>query len=174
MRLGLRINRHPLGIIGARRIPVRRILIPALVLLAYLAWPYVTLWRLDRALARDDHDVLATLVDLDAVRDEIRRKLNKEAASAIGPVSNDFIGWLEQGIRRDGTAAIEQQVSLAWLRERLLSHSPPGGGLAGALSRAFFDDPVHFSLRIGAPSESPVYVRLSLRGSGWRVTALSF
>jgi hypothetical protein len=177
MRLGLPSNRHPLGTIGARRIPFRRLLIPVLMLLAFLIWPYVTLWRLDRALALDHPDALAALaalVDLEAVRDEIRRKLNKEAPSAIGPVSDDFIDWLEQGIRRDGSAAIDQQVTLEWVRERLLSQSPPGKGLAGALSRAFFDDPLHFSLRIGAPSGPLVQVRLSLQGTGWRVTALSF
>lgn len=174
MRLGLPINRHPLGIIGARRIPIRRLLIPVLVLLAYLIWPYVTLWRLDRALALDHPDALAALVDLEAVRDEIRRKLNKEVPSAMGPVSDNFIDWLEQGIRRNGSAAIEQQVTLEWVRERLLSQSPPGKGLAGALSRAFFDDPLHFSLRIGAPSRPLVHARLSLQGTGWRVTALSF
>ena len=166
--------RRPLGTIGKRRVPIARILIPALLLLTYMAWPYVTLWRLDRALTRGHPEALAPLVDLDAVREAIRRRLNKESESAIGPVSDDFIGWLEQGIRRNGAQAIEQQVTLEWLGERLRSQSPPGGGLLGTLSRAFFEDPLHFSLRIGAPSESPVYVRLSFRGAGWRVTALSF
>lgn len=163
-----------LGTLGARPRPLGRILIPALVLLAYLAWPYVTLWRLDRALARGEPQDLAPLVDLEAVRDEIRRKLNKEASSTLGPVSDAFIDWLELAIRRNGTGALDQQVSLDWVRSRLLSHSAPGAGLSGALSRAFFDDPLHFSLRIGAPQASPVHARLSFNGAGWRVTALSF
>jgi hypothetical protein len=174
VRLGLPIGRRPLDTIGERRMPVARLLIPVVVLLAYLAWPYVTLWRLDRALAQDHPRALAPLVDLEAVRDEIRRRLNKESASAIGPVSDDFVDWLEQAIRRNGAGAVEQQVTLEWLRERLLSQSPPGGRLTESLSRAFFDDPLHFSLRLGAPSGSPVLVRLSFRGTGWRVTALSF
>lgn len=174
MRLGLPFARRPLDTIGERRLPISQLLIPIVVLLAYLAWPYVTLWRLDRALARNDPAALAHLVDLDAVREEIRRKLNKDEASSIGPVSDDFIHWIEHAIRRNGTGAIEHQVSLDWVQGRLLSRSPPGEGLAGALSRAFFDDPIHFSLRIGAPAESPVYARLSLQGTGWRMTAVYF
>jgi Protein of unknown function (DUF2939) len=174
VRRGLPLGRRPLGTIGERRLPLTRLLIPGLVLLAYLAWPYVTVWRLDRALTRDDRETLASLVDLEAVRDEIRRRLNKDTASAIGPVSDAFVAWLEQVIRRDGAEALEQPVSLDWVRSRLLSHSAPGGGLFGALSRAFFEDPLHFSLRIGAPAASPVYARLSFNGTGWRLTALSF
>lgn len=174
MRLGLPVPRRPRSTLGERRRPLGRILIPGLVLLAYLAWPYVTLWRLDRALGRGHPDALAALVDLEAVRDQITRKLNKDSASAIGPVSDDFIDWLEQGIRRNGTATIERQVDLGWVRERLLSHSPSNGGLIGALSHAFFEDPLHFSFRIGAPSASPVYAQLSFQGTGWRMTALSF
>ncbi|MGE5154478.1 MAG: DUF2939 domain-containing protein [Bdellovibrio bacteriovorus] len=154
--------------------PIARLLIPVAVLLLYLAWPYATLWRLDRALARDQPGALAPLVDLEAVRNEIRHRLNKDSASAIGPVSDDFVDWLEQAIRRNGSGAVDQQVTLEWLRERLLSQSPPGQGLTGSLSRAVFDDPLHFSLRLGAPSGSHVNVRLSFQGTGWRVTALSF
>jgi hypothetical protein len=174
VRLGLPFARRSLGIIGERRLPASRILIPALVLLAYLAWPYVTLWRLDRALAREDQGALASLVDLGAVREEIRHKLNKEETSSIGPVSDAFIDWLERAIRRNGTGAIDHQVDLDWVRGRLLSHSPPGEGLSAGLSSAFFDDPFHFSLRIGAPSASPVFARLSFRGTGWRMTAVYF
>lgn len=159
---------------GERRVPLARILIPALLLLAYLAWPYVTLWRLDRALTRGHPEALAPLVDLEAVREAIRHRLNKDSESAIGPVSDDFIDWLEQGIRRNGAQAIEQQVTLEWVGERLRSQAPPGEGLLGTLSRAFFDDPLHFSLRLGAPAGSPVHVRLAFQGTGWRVTALSF
>jgi hypothetical protein len=167
-------SHKPLGVIGERRLGVSRLLIPAVLLLAFFAWPYVTLWRLDRALTRDEPQALAALVDLAAVREEIQHRLNKENASTIGPVSDDFVAWLERAIRRNGTDAIEHQVDLEWVRGRLLSRSPPGEGLRSALTRAFFDDPLHFSLRMGAPSASPVYARLSLQRSGWRLTALYF
>jgi hypothetical protein len=156
---------------GHRRV---RLLVLLLLVLGYLAWPYLTLWWLDRALIRDDQAALAGLVDLAAVREEIRRKLNKEVNSTIGPFSDGFIAWLEQGIRRDGTAALDDEVTLAWVRERMLAHSPPGSGLWPAMSAAFFDDPSHFSLRLGAQSQAPVRVRLGLTGLGWRVQALYY
>ena len=45
------------------------IFLPALAaLLVYLAWPYVTLWQLARAVADDDPAALSALVDLEAIR----------------------------------------------------------------------------------------------------------
>jgi hypothetical protein len=142
--------------------------------IGYLAWPYLTLWRLDRALVRDDRTDLAALVDLPAMRDEIRRQINKDAQGALVPFSDPFISWLEEAIRRNGTAALDRQVTLDWVRGHLLAHSPPGAALAPALSWAFFDDPLHFSLRIGAETDGPVRVRLAFNGLGWRVAALSY
>ena len=159
---------------GRRRRITRALALPALIVLAYLVWPYLTLWQLDRALVRDDQAALGRLVDLDAVRDTLRRKLNKDAAGTIGPLSDAFILWLEAGIRHDGTAALDQAVTLAWVRERMLAHSPPGAGLWPALHRVRFDDPLHFSLRLGDVSQVPVTVRMGFTGLGWRVRALYY
>jgi hypothetical protein len=142
--------------------------------IVYAAWPYVTLWRLDRALVRDDRGTLGALVDLAAVRGEIARKLNKEETSTLGPPSDAFIEWLEQGIRRNGTAALEHWVDLDWVRERLLSHASPQQGMVPALTRAFFDDPLHFSARVGRAGRTPVFLRLTFDGLGWRVTSVYF
>lgn len=152
----------------------RRLLVVALLLAAYILWPYLTLWRIDRALVADDRETLAALVDLGGVRAEILGDLNKESERPVRPMSDAFIDWLEQAIQHDGTDALERQVTLDWVRERLLAHSPPGTGLRPALSRAFFDDPLHFSIRLGALDETPVLVRLSFTGTGWRITALDF
>ncbi|WP_295391133.1 DUF2939 domain-containing protein [uncultured Thiodictyon sp.] len=164
-----------LGAASGRRRQLARVLLAlALIVFAYLVWPYLTLWRLDRALVRDDQAALARLVDLDAVRDAIRRQLNKEAVGRIGPPSDAFIAWLEDGIRRDGTAALDRAVTLEWVRERMLAHSPPGAGLGPALARAAFDDPLNFSLRLGGASQVPVTVRMAFTGLGWRVRVLYY
>jgi hypothetical protein len=176
MRLGPDAIASPWGRDRVRRGRLRRALAPILLVLlalAYLAWPYVALWRLDRALVHNDRRTLARLVDLGAVRGEIARKLNKDEKSSLGPPSDAFIAWLEQGIRRNGTAALERRVDHDWVRARLLSHSPPGGGLLSALTLAFFDDPLHFAVRIGPADQAPVHLRLTFDGLGWRVTALS-
>ncbi len=85
------------------------LLLVTVLLLAYLAWPYATLWRIDRALRNDDSAALAELVDLDAVRGAIKTKLNKDADSSIGDLSDSFIRWLQErnrgrGQRRRGAA----------------------------------------------------------------------
>ncbi len=161
--------------VAGRRTRARRLLIPLLVLaLAYIAWPYVTIWRLDRALAAGGPASLTGLVDLDAVRGEIRRKINKDSTSAIDRISDGFIDWLAQGIRSDGTDALDRLVTLEWVQDRLLSKSTPSGGLLPAVSRALFDAPLDFSIRLGTPGAEPVFVRMRLGQLGWRVTALYY
>lgn len=146
----------------------------ALLVLGYLIWPRIMLWRLDRALIQGDRSTLAALVDLDSIRAEIRDRLNKESESTIGPFSDAFIAWLEHAIRRDGTRALEEQIDLDWVRDRLLSHSDGDAGISGSLTECGFDNPLRFGLQIGAPGAQPVFARLSYHGTGWRLTALYF
>jgi hypothetical protein len=142
--------------------------------LAYLAWPYATLWRLDRALVSDDRAALAALIDLDAVRTALARWLDKGIKEAPLSPSDDFIDWLERGIRRDGTAILERRVSLEWVRNRLLARSPPGSGIFPPMTYAFFEGPTRFAVRLGEPGQSPMHLTLSLDGLSWRVTGLLF
>ena len=142
--------------------------------LVYLAWPYQALWDL----SRDDADarpaVLAARVDLTAVRGELRKKLNKDSPSTIGKLSDPFIRWLERGIRRLGTGALDELVTSDWVRERLTANSPPGEGFLPQVSYAFFDSPAGFAVRLGAPDQTPVRFRMALQGFQWRVTAVYY
>ncbi len=176
MRLGSAAGTLSGGrVISARRRRVGWVLITLLlVMYGWLVWPFLTLWQLDRALVRDDQAGLARLVDLAAVRGAIRRSLNKDADGTLGPFSDDFIEWLQKAIRRRGTSALDQEVTLAWVREQLLSRSQPGTGLWPALSWAFFDNPLHFMLRLGGAVRAPVVVRMRFTGTGWRVSALYY
>jgi len=167
----IRLARAP-GVRGHRLARALGLLL--LVLCGWLVWPYLTLWRLDRALFRDDQAALASLVDLPAVREALRRSLDKEVGGPQVPFSDRFIDWLQKGIRRRGTRVLEHEVTLAWVRDQLLYCSPPGAGLGPALSWAFFDDPLRFSLHLCEHSEAPVRVRLRFTGSGWRVSALHY
>ena len=169
---------------GAARLRLRRnrvghprpwwLLAPVLGLLAYLALPYVSLWRLSIAASNPAPSFLAPLVDLDAIRGEIRRKLNKTASSAIGKVSDPFIQWLERGILQLGTAALDQLVTLAWVHERLGANSPPGQGFLGQVEYAFFDSAAGFAVRIGGSGQAPVYLRLGLEGYEWKLVAVYY
>jgi hypothetical protein len=155
---------------------VRRLaVIVGAALLAYLLWPYATLWRLDAATRSADPTDLAALVDIDAVRDEIRRKLNKDAQSSIERLSNGFIAWLQTGIQTEGSGALDRLVTLEWVRTRLLSHNRPGdAGFLGRVSRAFFDAPDGLRVSIGPLDADPVWMRMQLHGVAWRVTAVYY
>lgn len=141
---------------------------------AYIAWPYYHVWRLDRAVILDDRQALGAQVDLEAVREQIKRRLNKEVDSSVGDVSNAFVDWLQDGIRRMGDQAVEQLVTLTWVREQLLSKTRPGDtpGFIDRIDYAFFDRPDGFLVRIGQLDEDPVHVRLSLQDFAWRVSAV--
>lgn len=142
----------------------------------FLAWPYFTLWRLDQAVRDGDTAALAESVDLDAVRGELKKKLNKDADSTIGDLSDPFIRWLQEGIQTLGSDALDRLVTLSWVRARLLDHGAGDAdeGFLGQVTYAFFDAPDAFVARIGVATDTPVHVRLTLHGPDWRVTALYY
>jgi AcrR family transcriptional regulator len=146
----------------------------ALLLLVYLASPYVTLWRLERAVAAGQPGALDGLVDIAAVRDEVRRRLNKNSDSRIGEVSDSFIDWLQQALRRAGADgdALRQTMTLNWLAGLLTAHIPPGGELSDAIEHAFFDTPTDFEVRIDGGQ--PLHLHLEPRWLGWQVTAVYY
>lgn len=160
---------------GGRRLPVKPLLASLIVLLLlYGLSPFVTLWSLNRALIRDDQAALATLVDLDAIRDEIGRRLNKDRDSAIDALSDPFIHWLEAGIRQHGARALDTLVTFDWVRAQMRPQLTVGQDLRAMLSRGFFVGPRDFRLHLGLPDAPPVMARLHLGASGWRLNMLYY
>lgn len=152
-----------------------RIALPLLLacILAYGVWPYTVLWRLEQAAARNDLATLSGLVDLERVRAEILARLNKERPSAIGAVSDEFVDWLEKGIRRHGHQAIPALVTLEWVRDQLGSLPANPLGLWAAIAEAFFAAPDDLRVQIArAPKTPPLYLRLERQGLGWRLTMI--
>jgi hypothetical protein len=145
-----------------------------LLLGAFLAWPYTAVYRLEQALVENDHLVLQQMIDVEAVREQIKRKLNKNVESNIGDVSNGFIDWLQNGIQRLGSNAVDDMVDLDWVVRQLRAHNSQfdRGGVYDELTYAFFDGPDRLLLRIGDLDESPVHAHLSLQGTSWRITAV--
>jgi len=145
-----------------------------LVLLGFLAWPYMAIYQLDQALKTNDHQAIERLVDIQAIQQQVKRKMNKEVTSTIGEVSNGFIDWLQAGIQRLGNDAIEDLVNMDWVISQLRSPNPNphAGGFLHQLDYAFFDGPHSLMLRIGELGDNPVHARLTLQGTQWRITAL--
>lgn len=157
------------------RLPGKRLLLAALALVAlYGLWPYGMLWSLNRALIQNDRETLALLVDLDAIRDELTRRLNKEQVSAIETLSDEFIAWLATGIRQHGVTALEARVTLDWVCEQLTARSATGHGLPPMLSYGCFEGPFRFRVRLGQRHANPLAMRLRLSATGWRVATLYY
>ena len=142
------------------------------LLLLYGVSPYATLWRLNQAVTRDDASALARLVDLDAVRAEIRQRLDKDHVSAIGPVSDAFVEWMDAGIRRHGADAPEALVTLDWVRDQLESVRSLGSWPWPGQVSGFFAGWRAFETRIERPRGSPLRLGLRLGRAGWRVAVL--
>lgn len=146
------------------------------VLPLFLAWPYISLWRIDQAVRSGDMVALGNLVDLESVRAEIKKKLNKDVDSSIGELSDSFIRRLEEAIGVTGNQAVERLVTLSWVQGRLLAHSAddPAQGYLGQITYAFFDTPDDFVVRIGAATGTPVHLHLTQSGLYWRVYAVYY
>ncbi len=145
-----------------------------ILLLAFLAWPFTAIYRLDQALAANDRHTLERLVDIESIQEQIKRKMNKNVDSTIGNVSNGFVEWLQNGIQQLGSDAIESMVNLDWAMTQLRSKNQDNlqGGFLDHLSYAFFDSPDSLLLRIGELGEDPVHARLTLHKTEWRISAI--
>ncbi|EXJ17220.1 DUF2939 domain-containing protein [Imhoffiella purpurea] len=156
--------------------PVRRLALAAMTALPIFAvWPYATLWQLDQALAAQDRETLSKLVDLEAVRDALGNRLNKEHPSDIGGLSDAFIDWLESGLRQTGSEQfLDRWVTLDWIAERLSSKRHGDQGIRDALTYAFFEDPIDFRVRLGPRNADPLILRLRFQGLGWRIVMLYY
>jgi len=151
---------------------LRRVLGTIAVVAAFwLIWPYLSLWQLDRLVARDQAEALGAVVDIDTVRDQIRRRLNKDADSVIGDVSDPFIDWITVALRQPGSDALERQVSLEWLHGLLRERVADGRDLLGHLGWAFFSSPTDFLVRVDAEGATPLFLHLRPGLPGWKVIA---
>jgi hypothetical protein len=145
-----------------------------ILLLAFLAWPFATIYRLDKALQENDYQAIDQMVDIGSIQRQIKQKMNKEVESTIGDVSNSFVEWLQNGIQELGNDAIENMVNQDWAIAQLRSHNADThvGGFIDHLSYAFFDGPDSLLLRIGELDDNPVHARLTLQEMQWRITAI--
>ncbi|QIK38590.1 DUF2939 domain-containing protein [Caldichromatium japonicum] len=175
MRLCLCWEKPPKGISWRSVGRILGVILSILMLctLLYGVWPYLTLWRLERAAHQDDWETLAELVDLGRVRAEIQARLNKDQASVIGAVSDGFIAWIETGIHKYGREAIPSLVTLSWVRDQFARIPDHALGLWVAISGVFFAAPDDLRLQIErAPAAGPLFIRLERQGLSWRTTMI--
>ena len=161
----------------------------ALLVTAYVAAPYLSLWRLATALREGDARTLEAVIDWDAVRSGLKEDVAegivgmpedgigemRVASNALPPFGASFISGM-------AASMIDREVTpqhLVALMRQLAPAEPTALGFGavlgslGGVEHAFFDSATSFSLRMRCagqdPDEAPLRVRLEMRGDTWTV-----
>ncbi|MGD8206545.1 MAG: DUF2939 domain-containing protein [Thiohalocapsa sp.] len=149
----------------------------AFAVIGYGLWPYYTIFRLDTALAGSDPNEIAPYVDVPAIQESYRRRLDG-AADAFLPKGGDSdseraIAWLAENLKRLGEGALDQAITLAWARSTLreaaarASDTESTHFIAG-IDFAFFESWDRFVIRLGELGRE-THVVMGLEGGRWRV-----
>jgi len=142
-------------------------------LVAFVAWPYYHVFRLDSALGRGDMQTLEQLVDVPAIRRNYKERLVDNPN--LRPNAQGADGTLARLQQNLGDAALEQTITLEWARDTLLEVTadatdkrPPY--FMAAVTFAFFESYDRFLIRLGELGKNATHVRMRLRDWTWRVT----
>ncbi len=143
--------------------------------LAYLGYPYVNLYRLDRALMQNNQAALNELVDVGALRAQHKAKFEKQVQRSIGPQQGPISDLVRDGARWYGVQTADG-IDLDWVRQRLRRGraSAPDAypSIITDTTFAFFEWPTRFLIRLGDLGDNPIHVRMSLEDWRWRVTGI--
>jgi hypothetical protein len=147
-------------------------------LVAFVVWPYYQIFRLDEALGKNDMQALEQLVDVPAIRRNYKERLEGGLGLQPNPRPRDAesaLAWLQQNLQRLGDAALEQAITLDWVRDTLkeaaasaTTKRPPY--FLAAVTFACFESYDKFLIRLGELGENATHVRMTLEGKSWRVT----
>ncbi|MGQ9658941.1 MAG: DUF2939 domain-containing protein [Thermochromatium sp.] len=147
-----------------------------LLLILYGLWPYYSLYRLDGALLRPDPTELESLVDLSAIRANYKHRLEDGVSTLFPTADPDSVsGWIQQHIGRLDDSALEQAITLDWVRETLSTAVTQVTGqrlpeLIDAVDFAFFEAHDRFLVRLGRLGENATHLRLTWIGTQWKLT----
>lgn len=145
-------------------------------LLGYGIWPYTSVYRLDDAINQPGSTQLAAFVDLPAIRANYKRRLASGADAMFPSADPDSVmNWIRQNVERLGESALEQAITLDWVRDTLRNAVTQATGqtppyLLAGIDFAFFESYNRFLIRIGDLGQGATHVRLSLVGSEWKIT----
>ncbi len=160
---------------------LRRLVFSAIIGMAavYVAYPYVTLYRLASAVSNGDSDLLATLVSWDSVRDGVKEDIcdavtdmpAAEAANGgtLPPFGYSFVRGVAGSVV-DANISPEALVSAA--RSPRIVKADDNGEMH--LTWAFFHSPREFIVVVGMPGpagpDNDLRVQMEFRHGGWMVT----
>jgi hypothetical protein len=152
----------------------------ALFAACYAGGPFVTLWRINRAVGNGDLDTLRGAIDWNAVRQGLKDDTAEgllgmprhalEVSNTLPPFGASFVSGI-------AAAAVDRDVTPQGLvhAARLLD-AQPGPGVAApfpAIVGARFASPARFDVSLRVPgqdaNEEPLHLRLTFQAGGWRL-----
>ena len=143
----------------------------------YVAYPYVTLYRLDMALRSGDVTTLQMLVDWPAVREGITEDIcdlvidqsaESKAGSELPPFGTGFV----RGITTNRvTERVIPQAFVALAGEPLAGETKDRAAIS--VHWAFFDGPTQFSVHLHTSRKvPPTRLQMELRNGLWKITRI--
>lgn len=146
----------------------------AFVILVFGAWPYYAVFRLDTALGQADAQALAPFVDLPAIRASYKNRFGDKLDEMVPqgePEAEPLRSWLTDGLTRLGGQALEQVVTLDFVRSMLRNAVEEATDkrpayLMAAVNYAFFTSWNQFEVRLGDKTK----IHMTLEGIDWRIT----
>ena len=146
----------------------------AAILIGYLAYPYVTLYRLGEAIHSGDARTLQHLVNWPSVREGIKEDISDTMAGDVSTAESkgELPGFGASFVRGIATNAVDQRVTPAGLVAATHHRgSAPRHGADVQVNWAFFDSPTQFVVSLSAVGQAvPIRLQLELRGAQWKVT----
>ena len=144
------------------------------VLIGYVAYPYVTLYRLGSAIQSTDATTLKSLIDWPAVREGIKEDVCDLVSDDPGPRSGDALPPFGASFMRGiASNAVDQAVTPQTLLAAMSRSPVPTSRPAPAdvqVTWAFFDSPTTFAVSLLAPGQAePIKLEMDLREGEWRV-----
>ena len=146
------------------------------VAVAYVAYPYVTLYQLGSAIQRADATTLESLVDWPAVREGIKEDVcDLEAESPLPKAGGALPPFGASFMRGIASNAIDQAVTpqallAATSAPTLPANNPAPRGADVHIGWAFFDGLTTFMINLRAPGQAePLKLEMDLHKGGWRV-----
>ncbi|MGB5833815.1 MAG: DUF2939 domain-containing protein [Thiohalocapsa sp.] len=146
-------------------------------IIGYGLWPYYTIFRLDSALAVSDPKAVAPYVDLPAIQQHYKERLENSLNPFIPRSDGDserVIAWLAQNLPRLGDGALDQAITDEWVRNAIRAAAARGTDgrpayFTAAIDFGFFESWNRFVIRLGELG-GETHVVLGLNGPLWRVT----
>ncbi len=146
-----------------------------LMILVYIGYPYVNLFRLDRALMANDQSELTALIDLDTLKETQKKHFENRVRSSPGGAGM-MPDFMKEGVRWMGDTAVNTYIDMNWVREKLRwrksGRVDAYPSIISDMSYAFFESPSRFLIRLGDLGQQPIHVRMEFKDWHWRVTEI--